>query len=156
MKINRFVVLAAIALLVVGAMGVIATRSLALGHSPVAQAQSCDQQDNGTKVPDPSSEADNLNQQCGDQNTPDTGQEVSGIEQGTSGEGQESAPTGTPAITAEQAQAAALAVHAGSVIKTELDDENGKLIYSVGFEGHLDVKVDAMTGVVLKTEAGQN
>jgi uncharacterized membrane protein YkoI len=156
MKINQFVALAAIALLVVAAMGVIATRSLARGPAPVMQAQSCDQQDSGTDVQGASPETDNVDQQCGDQNAPDTGQALSSSEHGASGNVQDSAPTGTPAITTEQAQAAALAVHSGTVLKTELDDENGKLVYSVQFEGDVEVKVDAMSGSVVSTETGQN
>jgi len=155
MRINRIVGLAAIALLVVGAMGVIATRSLAQGHAPVEQAQPCDEQDNGTDVQGTGTEGDDVDQQCGDQNAPDAGQEVGAGEQGPSGDGQESAPTGTPAITAEQAQTAALAVHSGTVLKTELDDENGNLVYGVQFEGDVVVKVDAMTGAVLGTETGR-
>ena len=78
MKINRFIVLAAITLLVVGAMGAIATRSFALGsHSPVAQisaqAGACAQdQADGTEVKS-ATDADTIDLQCGDQSTVDTG-----------------------------------------------------------------------------------
>ena len=49
MKINRFIALTAIALLVVGAMGAVATYSLAKGNpTQVAQTQSCGQQGNDT------------------------------------------------------------------------------------------------------------
>ena len=77
MKINRFIVLAAITLLVVGAMGAIATRSFALGsHSPVAQisaqAGACAQdQADGTEVKS-ATDADTIDLQCGDQSTLDT------------------------------------------------------------------------------------
>lgn len=151
MKLNRFIALAAIALLVVGAMGAIATHSFAKGaNAPVAQSQDCsqDQADGaeGQNAPD----TDNVELQCGDQNAPD-GQESVG-----EAESAETAPTGTPAITAEEAQTAALAVHSSTVLKTELDDENGQLVYSVEFDGGVDVKVDAMTGLVLSTETGQD
>lgn len=154
MKLNRFIALAAIALLVVGAMGAIATHSLAKGvNAPVAQSQDCSQeQDDGAEVQN-APDTDNVELQCGDQNAPDE-QETAGEVEGA--EGAETAPTGTPAITAEQAQTAALAAHPGTVIKTELDDENGQLVYSVEFNGGVDVKVDAMTGSVLGTETGQD
>jgi len=78
MKLNRFIALTAIALLVVGAMGAIATRSFALGsHSPVAQisaqADACAQdQADGTEVKS-ATDADTIDLQCGDQSTLDTG-----------------------------------------------------------------------------------
>ncbi|MBI3737575.1 MAG: hypothetical protein HY258_00840 [Chloroflexi bacterium] len=81
MKINRFIALAAIALLVVGAMGAIATRSFALGsHNPVAsvsaQANACTQdQADGAEVAS-ATDTDNIDLQCGDQNAPDTGVEA--------------------------------------------------------------------------------
>jgi len=154
MKLNRFIALAAIALLVVGAMGAIATHSFAKGvNAPVAQSQDCSQdQVDGAEVQN-APDTDNIELQCGDQNAPD-GQETAGEVEGS--EGVEAAPTGTPAITAEQAQTAALAAHPGTVIKTELDDENGQLVYSVEFDGGVDVKVDAITGSVLGTETGQD
>jgi uncharacterized membrane protein YkoI len=156
MKINRFPALATIGLLAVGAMSLVATRSFAQGQKPVAQSQSCDQQDNSGDVSGSDPSTNNANVQCGDQNAPDIGQVVSGAEQAAPGDGQDPAPSGTPAITVEQAQAAALAVHSGTIIKTELNDEDGKLVYSVQFNGDVDVKVDAMTGAVLSTDTGQN
>jgi uncharacterized membrane protein YkoI len=69
----------------------------------------------------------------------------------------ETNPTGNPVITSEQAQAAALAAHPGrTVIKTELDNENSQLIYSVELDGGLDVKVDAMTGAIMATDTGED
>lgn len=160
MKLNRFIALAAIALLVVGAMGAIATRSFAKGvFAPVAQSQDCSQdQTDGAEVQS-APDTDNVELQCGDQNAPDeqeTANEAESAEGAEGAEGAETAPTGTPAITAEQAQTAALAAHPGTVIKTELDDENGQLVYSVEFSGGVDVKIDAMTGSVLGTESGQD
>ncbi|MCB0025738.1 MAG: PepSY domain-containing protein, partial [Caldilinea sp.] len=61
-----------------------------------------------------------------------------------------------PAITADQARATAEAqLNAGAASKVELDDENGQLVYSVEIGG-VDVKVDAMTGVVVTVESGQD
>jgi len=151
MKINRFVALAAIALLVVGTMGAVAYRAYAHGTSaPAAQSQDCANQDDDT-IQNAGPDTDNVDLQCGDQNAADIGEEAE------SADGQESAPTGTPAITAEAAQQTAEAyLNAGTAIKVELDDENSALVYSVEFANGTDVKVDAMTGAVLGVETGQD
>jgi uncharacterized membrane protein YkoI len=60
-------------------------------------------------------------------------------------------------ITSAQAEAAALAANPGTtVIKTELDNENGVLVYSVELSNGLDVKVDAGNGKILYTEQTGN
>jgi len=61
-------------------------------------------------------------------------------------------------ITADQANAAALAQFAGGTVKkTELEDENGTIVYGVKLTDSAgkqhDVKVDATTGKVLQAEA---
>ena len=59
-------------------------------------------------------------------------------------------------ITADQAQAAALAAVPGTVIQVELDNENGSVVYSVEVDtgnGIIDVKVDAGNGTVLHQDA---
>jgi hypothetical protein len=74
MKINRFIVLIALALLVVSTMGAVTYRASAHGTSvPVTQSQNCllDQTD-GTEVQS-ASDIDTVDLQCGDQNAPDTG-----------------------------------------------------------------------------------
>lgn len=139
MKINRFVALAAIALLVVGAMGAVSMKAFAQSATPPAQSQACDQQDNDAAEVQNAPDTDNVDLQCGDQSEPDNGQEA--------------APTGTPAITAQAAQKSAETyLNARTAVKVELDDENGVLVYSVEFANGTDVKVDAMTGSVLGTE----
>jgi len=157
MKINRFIVLAAIALLIVGAMGFISYKGFAQVSTPTMQAPDCSQQDDNSAEVEGAPDTDNVDLQCGDQNAPDE-QEAKGAESldAESTDGQESVPQGTPAISADQAQQAALAVHSGTVIKTELDNENSKLVYSVEFNDGVDMKVDAMNGAVLGTETGQN
>jgi uncharacterized membrane protein YkoI len=93
--------------------------------------------------------------QEGDQNAPEVQDEGKGDTEGTADV--VTATLGTPAITANQAQAAALAANPGTTaVKTELDDENGKLIYSVELNNGLDVKVDAMTGAILSSENEQH
>ena len=78
MKINRFIALAGIALLVVGALSVFASRSFALGvHAPVAQSNACAQdQTNGAEVTS-ATDTDNIDLQCGDQTGTDTQEIVS-------------------------------------------------------------------------------
>ena len=56
-------------------------------------------------------------------------------------------------ITGAQAETAALAAYPGTtVVETELDNENGVLVYSVELSNGLDVKVDAGNGKILHTE----
>jgi len=56
-------------------------------------------------------------------------------------------------ISAADAEAAALAANSGTtVVKTELDNENGVLVYSVELSNGMDVKVDAGNGKILHTE----
>jgi uncharacterized membrane protein YkoI len=172
MKISRFVALAVVALLVVGAIGVASSRSSAQAGQTLAAARVKGAVDNGQVV---TSDAGNVDEQVGDQNAAHSGEEVSasdtdkveeqvgdqnaadtGVEVTEAGDGQEAAPTGTPAITADQAKAAAEAhLNAGTATKVELDDENGQLVYSVTI-GTSDVKVDAMTGAVLSMDTGQD
>ena len=60
---------------------------------------------------------------------------------------------GLAKITVEQAQAAALAANPGAtVVKAELGDENGSLVYSVELSNGSDVKVDADNGAILATD----
>lgn len=64
----------------------------------------------------------------------------------------------TAAITPEQAKAAAVAAQPGMAGKAELEDENGVTVYAVEVTAadgaKYDVKVDANTGRVLKSEPG--
>lgn len=58
-----------------------------------------------------------------------------------------------PTISAADAEAAALAANSGAtVVQTELDDENGCLVYGVELSNGSDVKVDAGNGAILHTE----
>lgn len=61
------------------------------------------------------------------------------------------------AITPADAEAAALAANPGATVaKTELDNENGVLVYSVELNSGLDVKVDAGNAAILHTEQADN
>jgi uncharacterized membrane protein YkoI len=56
-------------------------------------------------------------------------------------------------ITPEQAKAAALEANPGAtVVKVELGNENGALVYEVELDNGLEVKVDAGNGAILSTE----
>lgn len=145
MKINRFIVLAAIALLVAGTMGAVSMKVFAQAET---QTETCNQQDDGTEVKD-TADTDSVNLQCGDQNQDG--------EEAESTDGQDTEPAGAPIITAESAQKAAESyLNAGTAVRVELDDENGTLIYSVEFANGTDVKVDAMTGSVIGTDVMQD
>lgn len=76
MKINRFIALAAIAVLTIGTLSAFASRSSALGtHSPAAQADACAQDEaDGAEIASVE-DTDNVELQCGDQNEAD-GQET--------------------------------------------------------------------------------
>jgi uncharacterized membrane protein YkoI len=80
-------------------------------------------------------------------------------EQGGANEQAETAALASQAkITADQANAAALAGFAGGTVKkTELDSENGTVVYSVQLTDSAgkkqDVKVDATSGKVLQAQA---
>jgi len=129
MKHKHLVTLVVAALLAVGAMGAVTPRSFA--QAPVS----------------PGTGADVQYQPAGEAND---GQEAASNEAEVEGnDGPDAAPTGTPAVTAADAQKTAEAyLNAGPASKVQLDDENGKLVYSVEI-GTTDVKVDAMTGAVL-------
>jgi uncharacterized membrane protein YkoI len=89
------------------------------------------------------------------QTAPAAGQQ----QQVETGEQAESAALASQAkISADQANAAALGKFPGATVKkTELDNENGKVIYSVQLTDSAgtgqDVKVDATTGTVVSSEA---
>ena len=159
MKLNRFIALAAIALLVIGGMGAIVTRSLAKGsYAPVVQATDCGQQANDNAEAQDGPDIDNVEVQCGDQvedGQPD-GAEGSETAEPTVNEADEAtALQGQATISAADAESAALAANPGtSVVKSELDDENGTVVYSVELSNGADVKVDAGNGSFLTTENG--
>lgn len=173
MKINRFIALAAIALLVVGAVGAINLKAFAQTADPLA-AQAQDVEDPATG-PD----TDDIEEQVGEQvedgqpdSVEDPGAEDAGPDEqmpiytgsisvdqtATEGmsEADETATLQSQAtISAADAEAAALAANPGTTaVKTELDNENGVLVYSVELSNGADVKVDAGNGSILFTDSG--
>jgi uncharacterized membrane protein YkoI len=160
MKINRFVALAVIALLVVGAMGAISVKVFAHSlNTPAAQTQPCDQEDDDSAEAQDAADTDDIEEECGDQNEADD-QETEDAETGDAGtKGAEDAravPAGVAVITIEQAEAAAIAAHPGTVTLTELEDEGGQWIYTVEFADGAEVEIDALTGTVLGTDSEQD
>lgn len=104
MKINRFVALAAIALLVVGAMGAISMKAFAKGsHAPVTQADACVQdQADGAEV-ESAEDTDNVELECGDQNEADGAETVEAADTDDVQEevGDQTAPDGVEAPEVE-------------------------------------------------------
>ncbi|MEP7136067.1 MAG: PepSY domain-containing protein [Chloroflexota bacterium] len=174
MNINRIIALAAIVLLAIGAMGAVSMRAYAQSNqAPAAQSQTCDQQNDDPAQVQDALDTDNVELECGDQNAANEQETVEAADTDNieeqvgdqneadgseveSADGQDNAPVGTPSIPAEVAQKTAETyLNAGTATKVELGDENGKLVYSVEI-GTTDVKVDAMTGSVLGTEAAED
>jgi uncharacterized membrane protein YkoI len=159
MKLNRFITLTAIALLVIGGMGAFTTRSSAATNMAVsAQSQSCDQQDNDSAEVAGAADTDNVDLQCGEQvedGQPDSTDGTEAAEPAVNEADEAAALQGKAAISAADAESAALAANPGtSVVKTELDDENGTVVYSVELSTGADVKVDAGNGTILLTDSG--
>lgn len=146
MKINKFLALAMIAMLAIGVMGFVSTKVHAQnGTQPAPQAQVTEAPDN-EQVAGP--DTDNVEEQVGEQ--VEDGIADGSIAVETEGsDGIDEVPSGTPAITSDAAiQAAQAYLNTTASGTATLDDENGKLVYSIDLNGS-DVKVDAMSGVVL-------
>lgn len=77
------------------------------------------------------------------------------ITEGMSETDEAAALAGKASISIDEAKAAALSANPGAtVVKAELDDENGSLVYSVELSNGSDVKVDAGNSAVLYTDQG--
>jgi uncharacterized membrane protein YkoI len=152
MKIKHLIGIGLVALLAISTMGFISSRAYAHATTPSIQ------QVQATGVPDKEDPAkgpdtDQVDEQVGDQNGPDNGVEVANEGGEIPGkDGQDALPSGTPAITADAAlKVAQTYLNSSATGKVTLDDENGKLIYSVDING-IDVKVDAISGLVLSVD----
>jgi uncharacterized membrane protein YkoI len=104
---------------------------------------------------------DNVEEQAGDQNEVDEQQpQYTGSitvdesqYEGMSEADEAAALQAMATISSAEAGAAALAANPGTtVVKTELDSEDGVLVYSVELSNGMDVKVDAGNGDILYTE----
>jgi uncharacterized membrane protein YkoI len=127
----------------------------------VVQSTNTGSAEDNIKGPD----LDNVEEQVGDQNQVDEQQpQYTGSitvdesqYEGMSETDEAAALQTKAAISAADAEQAALAVNPGtSVVKTELDNENGVLVYSVELSNGTDVKVDAGNGKILHTEQADN
>ena len=155
MKINKFITMAAIALMAVGAMGFITTQTHAQSiATPAAQIQNTAAPDNEqADVPD----TDNVEEQSGDQNTLDSNaNSANESTEAESNDAQDALPTGTPGISSDAAlKVAQEYLHTVDSGTPTLDDENGKLVYSIDIKGR-GIKVDAISGAVLVADQGSD
>jgi uncharacterized membrane protein YkoI len=161
MKINRFLALAAIAMLVVAAMGFVSAKSYAQTATPPAPAAvQADQPDQPEAVTGSNTGAAVATETDGGANdqTPSYTGSITVTDTANLSEADEAtALAGQARITIEQAKAAALAANPGAtVVKAELDNENGALVYSVELSTGADVKVDAGNGAILHTDTGND
>ncbi len=117
MKINKFISLAAIALMAIGAMGFITTRTHAQsGTTPAPQVQVTEAPDNEAAVgPD----TDNVEEQVGDQNAQvTTADSANEPVEAKSSDGQDAAPTGTPSISSDAALMFSITFNASPEVKS--------------------------------------
>ncbi len=182
MKINRFIALAAIALLVVGMMGVISYNTFAQTDTTPAVSD-CGpetEDDDAAEAAEIGPDTDDIQEECGNQvndesddaNEPDD--EDTGLDlqvpnytgsisvdeaqyEGMSEADEATALQQYTTISATEAEAAALGANPGAtLVKTELDNENGMLVYSVELDNGADVKVDAGNGTILFTDSSDD
>jgi hypothetical protein len=171
MKINRFIALAAIALLVVGAMGILSYKAFAQSDQQ-STSTDCNGQDDDAAEAAETEDTDDIEEQCGpqDEEVDEAGEadtdkveneveEADGVEDANEAsevDGVDEADEGTPtslSVTAEEAQAIVEAANPGAaILNVEFDRENGKDIWEVELDNGLDVKVDTSSGVILLTE----
>ncbi len=149
MKPSRTIAISAVALLLLSAASVFTYRAFAQPvRGPSPQSQEC---------VDEGADSEETELECGqpDEVESQEGATASGADD-TEQDGQETTPAGALAIPAEAAQSAAEAyLNAGAATSVELDEENGRLVYSVEIDG-TDVIVDAATGAVLGEEAAED
>ena len=173
MKIYRIIALAAIAMLMVGALGLFSYRTFA------QSSQSATTQDCGADVDDANEaqdveDTDDIQLECGsqDENVDEAGDvdeaddvdEAGDVDEADTGDvndaneggetqgADEAAPARTP-VTADGAQAIVEAANPGTTtLNVEFDRENGTDIWEVELDNGMDVKVDAGSGVILLSE----
>lgn len=92
--------------------------------------------------------------------TPNTGVSATARESNESEDQELTAANTKTAISEEQAKQAALdAVKGGTFVSIEIEDEDGVIVYGVEIQAGTttnDVKVDANTGTILKTDQGND
>ena len=178
MRLKLIITLGVVLLMGFSSIAAVSSHAITTSGQPAAlQAQTCDQQDNDSSEPANTPDTDSVDQQCGEQvedGLPD-GEENSSNESDSAvqdpaytgsiaiaqnqddslSESQESAALQAQAtITASEAENAALNANPGTtVVKSELDNENGTLVYSVELSSGMDVKVDAGNGSILFSDS---
>jgi len=172
MKINRFIALAAIALLVVGTMGFLSYQALAQTSTTPAVSD-CGpetEDDDAAEAAETGPDTDDIQEECGNQvDDEDTGLDVQDPNytgsisvdeaqyEGMSEADEGAALQQNTTISAIEAEAYALGANPGAtLVKTELDNENGMLVYSVELDNGADVKVDAGNGAILFTDSSDD
>lgn len=138
-----------------------AQQASALVSAPAAQPEP-PTQPAPTEEPKSEPDADTVEQQDGPQDaeTKDGVPEAEtkdGAEQPDNEAADAAALAGKATVTADQAKAMALAANPGAmVVKAELDDENGLIVYSVELSTGVDVKIDAQKGTIVSTNAASS
>jgi uncharacterized membrane protein YkoI len=177
MKLSRLLGVALISVLMLGGIAAGTMRAAAqTGTPPTPQVQACDVEDDDAAEPADAQapDTDDIQEdvQCGQQDGPEDGAaDADGVDEqsplyagsisvdeskfeGMTETEESAALAELASLSEEDAQAAALAANPGAtVVKVELDNENGAVVYSVELSDGSDVKVDAGTGTVVHSEA---
>lgn len=152
MKINRWIALVLIAVLVVGAMGFVSYRVSA--STNLFQTQDCAPDTEENEAGETAEAEDADAGECENASEDESGNGDANEAQESNGQDRsdETAPSST-GISADQAQAIAEAAHPGaSTLNVEFDRELGKEIWEVELDNGLDVQVDATSGDIINTE----
>jgi len=151
MKVNRWIALAAIAVVVVAAMSVVSVRAFAwINPSPAAQDCAAD---TGSGEANEAAETEDGNMEECDQPGEAAAAEAN---EAAEGNGQDQSDETAPAnigITSDEARVIVEAAHPGAAtLAIEFDREGGRDIWEVELDNGLDVQVDANTGVIFHSE----
>jgi len=149
MKINRFLALGLIALLVIGAIGVFSQRSLAQSETPTAVEDcSAETEDDGAaEAAETGPDLDDVQEGCNQEDENET-------EDSDRAEEAEDVPSAATALTADDAQAIAEAANPGAAaLEVEFELEDGVESWEVELDNGQEILVDANSGEILLTRA---
>lgn len=173
MKTPRYLGLALILMLLFGAIAARSYRASAQAEStPEPQVQVSDAEDDEAEAPDGTTpDTDDI--QSGEVGGPqDEAADADGVEvqepnyagsisvgqteyEGMTEEQESAALADLAKISSDDAKSAALSANPdATVLKVELDNENGAVVYSVELSNGAEVKIDAGTAAILHAEAG--
>lgn len=167
MKVNRFVALAAIAVLVVGAIAVFKGGDIVEAAAPFASRylgiQGLGENESEANEADEAAESDagaEVNDNESDADAADINASIkvdAATLAGKTEAEQAAILTGLAKISEAQANAAALAANTGTTVsKATLEVDNGGLVYEVSLSNGVEVYVDAGTGTVIKSATDQD